>query len=151
GFFVVHGHAGESFADVSRRGDGIGVAVRTFRVHIDQTHLHRSKRILEIAIAGVTLVAQPCVFRTPINVVIGLPAILATSAKAESFESHRLEGDLAGQNHQVGPRYLATILLFDRPEQTAGFIKAHVIRPTVKWCEALLTPAATSAAVPSAI
>jgi hypothetical protein len=40
GFFVIHGHAGEGFADVARGGFGIGVAVGAFGVHIDQAHLH---------------------------------------------------------------------------------------------------------------
>ena len=39
----------EGLADVARRGDRIGIAVRAFRVHVDQAHLHGRERILEIA------------------------------------------------------------------------------------------------------
>ena len=40
GFFVVHRHARESLADITRGGDGIRIAVRAFRVDVNQTHLH---------------------------------------------------------------------------------------------------------------
>ena len=35
GFLIVHRHAGESFADVARRGNGVGVAIRPFRVDVN--------------------------------------------------------------------------------------------------------------------
>ncbi len=57
GFFVVHGHAAERFADISGRRDGIRFAIRSFRIYIDQTHLHGTKRILKITVAGVALVS----------------------------------------------------------------------------------------------
>ena len=40
GFFVVHCHAGEGFADVARRRQRVGVAIWAFRIHVDQAHLH---------------------------------------------------------------------------------------------------------------
>src|ERR1700758_1596589 len=52
-FFVVHCHAGESLADIARGSDRVGLSIRPFRVHIDQTHLHGSERIRKIAIAAV--------------------------------------------------------------------------------------------------
>jgi len=42
GLFVVHGHAEECLADIFRRRDGSGFAVRTFRVDVDQAHLNRA-------------------------------------------------------------------------------------------------------------
>jgi hypothetical protein len=67
GLFVVHGHAGEGLADVTAGGDRIRVAVRAFRVHVDQAHLHGGQRVFEIPVAAVTalgLVArsQPFLF-----------------------------------------------------------------------------------------
>ncbi len=39
GFFVVHGHAAEGYADVACSGGGIGLAVGAFGVHVDQAHV----------------------------------------------------------------------------------------------------------------
>ena len=39
-FFVIHGHAPECLADVQGRAGRIGIAVHTFWVHIDQTHMN---------------------------------------------------------------------------------------------------------------
>ena len=62
---VVHRHAGEGLADIPRRGDRIGVAVRAFRVDVDQPHLHGGERIFEVPVAGVAFVIQPLVSRRP--------------------------------------------------------------------------------------
>ena len=50
GLFVVHGHAPEGLADVLRGGDRVGLAVGTFRVHVDEAHLHGGERLLELAV-----------------------------------------------------------------------------------------------------
>ena len=62
---VVHRHASEGLADIPRRGDRIRVAVRAFRVDVDQPHLHGSERIFEIPVAGVAFVTQPGRSRRP--------------------------------------------------------------------------------------
>ena len=46
-FFIVHGHALESLAHGLRGLQGIRLAIDPFRIHIDQSHLHRGERILE--------------------------------------------------------------------------------------------------------
>ena len=56
---VVHRHPTERLADVPRRGEGARVAIRTFRVDVDQSHLHRAERTGELPVAGVALVAEP--------------------------------------------------------------------------------------------
>ena len=38
-FFVVHRHPGERLPNIACRGDGIGLSIRPFRIHIDQAHL----------------------------------------------------------------------------------------------------------------
>ena len=43
GFFVVHCHTAERFANVATGTDWIRVAVGAFRVYIDETHLHGTK------------------------------------------------------------------------------------------------------------
>ena len=154
---------------------GVGVAVGTFGVDVDETHLHRGQRILEVARVDVAIgivvghehaaifddafgavrvanvAAEPGGFGAPIDVVIRFPNILATAAEAEGFETHRFEGDVAREDHQVGPRNLAAILLLDRPEEPAGFVEADVVWPTVEWGEALLTAATAAAAVARAV
>ena len=113
---VVHRHAREGLANIPRCGDRIGFAVGAFRVDVDEAHLHGRERLFEIPVAGVAFVSQPSRLGTPIDVVIRLPDVLATASETEGFEAHRFEGDVARQDHQVGPGNLAAILLLDRPE-----------------------------------
>src|SRR2546422_5711903 len=87
GFFVVHRHAGECFPDIACRSDWIGPSIRTFRVHVDQAHLHRAERLLQVTIPGVALVAQPRTLRTPVQL-FGLPHVLPPAAKTERLEAH---------------------------------------------------------------
>src|SRR6476620_11449233 len=104
----------------------------------------RTVRVSDVA-------AEPFFFGPPIDILIGLPDILATAAETECFESHGFERDVPGENHQVGPRNLVAILLFDRPEKATRFIQTDVIRPTVQWSEALLASATTASTIASAI
>src|SRR6185503_15475298 len=80
---VVHRHAREGFADVARRGERIGVAVRAFRVDVDQPHLHGAEVPFELAVARVALVAQPGVFGAPVDALLRLPGVRASAAEAE--------------------------------------------------------------------
>ena len=65
GLFIVHRHAREGLADVAGRGHRVGLAVRAFRVHVDQAHLHGGERVLEVTVAAVALVGEPLAFRCP--------------------------------------------------------------------------------------
>src|SRR6266566_7864234 len=103
----------------------------------------RTVRVSDVA-------AEPPFFGSPIDILIGFPNILPTAAETECFESHRFERDVPGEDHQVGPRNLAAILLFDRPEKAPRFIQTDVIRPTVQWSEALLASATAAATIASA-
>jgi hypothetical protein len=138
GLFVVHGHAGEGLADVTAGGDRIRVAVRAFRVHVDQAHLHGGQRVFEIPVAGVALVAQPLGLGAPVDVLFRLPDVLAPAAEAEGLEAHRLEGAVAGEDHQVGPGDLVAVFLLDRPEQPARLVEVHVVGPAVERRKALV-------------
>src|SRR6478735_6735931 len=104
----------------------------------------RTVRVSDVA-------TKPPFFGPPIDILIGFPNILPTAAETECFESHRFERDVPGENHQVGPRNLAAILLFDRPEKAPRFIQTDIIRPTVQWSEALLASATAAATIASAI
>src|SRR6476659_2074785 len=94
----------------------------------------RTVRVSDVA-------AEPPFFGPPIDILIGFPNILPTAADNECFEYNRFERDSPGEDHQVGPRNLAAILLFDRPEKAPRFIQTDVIRPTVQRSEALLASA----------
>ena len=114
-FLIVHRHAGKGLADIARRGDRIGVAVWPFGIDVDEAHLHRAERLLQITVAAVALIGQPLAFGTPVDRLVGLPDLLAPAAKAEGLEAHRLKRDVAGEDHQVGPGDLAAVFLLDRP------------------------------------
>ena len=148
---VVHRHAGEGLADVPGRRDRVRVAVRAFRVDVDEAHLHGAERVLEVPLSGVALVIQPLRLLAPVDVLVRLPDVLAAAAEAEGLEAHRLQRDVAGEDHQVGPGDLPAVLLLDRPEQAARLVQADVVRPAVEGREPLLAPAAAAAAVARAV
>src|SRR5690606_34991790 len=95
--------------------------------------------------------AKPGGLAAPVDVVVRLPHILAPAGEAEGLEAHRLEGDVAGKDHQIGPGDLAAVLLLDGPQQAAGLVEADVVRPAVQRREALLAAAGAAAAVADAI
>ena len=149
-FLVVHRHAPERLANVARGGFGIGSAVRAFRVDVDQAHLHGAERVRELPVAAVALVAEPCGFGSPVDV-LGLPHILAPAGEAERLEPHRLQRDVAGQDHQIGPRELPAVLLLDRPEQPARLVDVRVVRPAAERRKPYHARPCTAAAVVDAV
>ena len=141
----------ERFANILGRREGIRIAVRPFRIHVDQTHLHGGERILKITVAGVALVRQPLAFGAPVDVLFGLPDIRAPAAETERLEAHRLEGDVARENHQVGPGDFPAVFLLDRPQQPARLVEVRVVRPAIERREALLAGSGAAAAVADAV
>ena len=150
GLFVVHRHAEERLADVLGRRERVRIAVRPFRIDVDEAHLHGAERLGELAFAAVAFVAEPGALRTP-EQLFGLPDVGAAAGEAERLEAHRFQRDVAGENHQVGPRDLAAVLLLDRPQQPARLVEVGVVRPAVERREALLTGAGAAAAVGDAV
>ena len=150
GLLVVHCHAEERFADVLGRRDRVRFAARAFRIDVDQAHLHRAERFRKLAFAAVAFVAQPRSLGTPVEF-LGLPDIGAAAGKAERLEAHRLEGDVADEDHQIGPGDLPAVFLLDRPQQPARLVEVGVIRPGVERREALLACTGAAAAVGDAI
>ncbi len=150
-FFVVHRHAAERFANIPGRRERIRIAVRPFRIDVDQTHLHGGERILKITVAAVALVRQPLAFGAPVDVLFGLPDIRAPAAETERLEAHRLEGDVAREDHKVGPGNLVAVFLLDRPQQPARLVEVHVVRPAVERRETLLARSGAAAAVADAV
>ena len=113
-FFVVHRHAEERFTNVAGRRDRIRFAVRPLGIHVDQPHLDRAKGALKLPFAAVAFVAEPRPFGAPVEF-FGLPNVGAAAGETERLETHRFEGDVAGQNHKVGPGDFLAVLLLDRP------------------------------------
>ena len=98
GFFIVHRHAGEGFANIARRCERVRIAVRAFWIDVNQTHLHRGQRIFQCAVAAVARVVQHFAFWAPVDVFFWFPNIRAAAAEAEGFETHRIHRDIAGQH-----------------------------------------------------
>ena len=151
GFLVVHRHAGEGLADVARGGERVGVAVGALGVDIDEPHLDCGEGVLEFAVAGVAAVFQPLFFGAPVDVLLGFPDVGAAAGEAEWFESHRLERDIAREDHQVGPGDFAAVFLFDGPEEAARLVEVGVVGPAVERGEALAAISAAAAAVAGAV
>jgi hypothetical protein len=82
---------------------------------------------------------------------IRFPNVGPTAGKTEGFEPHRLERDVAGEDHEVGPGNRAAVLLLDRPEQAPRLLEVRVIRPAIQRRKALLPPTATASTVTRAI
>src|ERR1051325_2972363 len=146
-FLVVHCHACECLADVVSGCDRIGLAVWSFRIDVGEAHLYCAERVLNFALAAaaaVAFVAEPCPFRSPVEL-LWFPGVGATAGKTESLEAHRLERDVADQHKQIGPGNSATVFLFDGPQEPARLVEVRVVGPTVEWRKTLL-PATSSAA-----
>ncbi len=150
GLLVVHRHAGERHADVAGRGQRVGVAVGALGVDVDEAHLDRAELLLELALTGVALVAEPGVLGSPEDL-LGLPDVLATEGEAEVLEAHVLHGDGAGEHEQVGPGDLLAVLLLDRPQQPAGLVEVGVVGPGVERGETLAAVAGAAATVVDAV
>src|SRR5215475_7225783 len=103
-----------------------------------------------LAFAAVAFVPQPRSLGTPVEL-FGLPNVGATAAETECLEAHRVERDVAGKNHQIGPGDFPAVLLLDRPQQPARLVEVRVVRPRVERCETLLAGAGAAAAVGDAV
>ena len=150
GFLVVHRHAHEGFADVLRRRDRVRLAVRPLGIDVNQAHLHGAERMLELALAAVALVAEPGSLGTPVKL-LRLPHVLASAGEAEGLEAHQFKGDVACENHEIGPGNLLPVFLLDRPQQATRLVEIGVVRPAVEGREALLSRAGAAAPVGDAI
>src|SRR6185369_16147501 len=108
--FIIHCHACEGLSDVTRGSDWIWITVRPFWIYINQSHLNCTQRIIQLTVATIALVSKPLSFRTPIDLLFGLPHVFTSAAEAEGFESHRLQCDVDCKDHEVGPGDFLAIL-----------------------------------------
>ena len=147
GFLVVHRHPSERFADVVGGGDRVGFAVGALRVDVDQPHVRRGERSVQLTFAMKTFGPHPFGFGSPVDVFLWFPNVFASAAEAERFEAHRFERDVAGQHHQVRPRQFAAVFLFDGPQQPPSLVQVGVVGPGVERCESLCSVAGPAPAV----
>jgi hypothetical protein len=151
GLLVVHRHAREGLADVAGGGERIGVAARALGVDVDEAHLHGGQRVGQLAVTAVALIGQPGALAAPVDRGVGLPGVGAAAGEAERLKAHGLEGDVAGQDHEVGPRQVAAVLLLDRPQEAPGLVEVGVVGPARQRREPLLTAAGSAAAIADAV
>ena len=156
GFLVVHRHAGESHAYILGRLERVGLAVDAFGVYVDQAHHHGGEGVFQIAFAGIAAAlaaarGQPFLLGTPVGVLLGMPDVFAAEAETEGLQAHRLVGQGAGQEDQVGPADLVAVLLLDRPEQATRLVQVGVVGPGVDRRETLVARAAAATAVGDAV
>jgi hypothetical protein len=157
GFLVVHRHAGEGLAHVVRGLQRIGIAVDALRVDVDQAHhaprpagspdrARRSNGCTGL-LRWAPAIPSPSPSRCP------FPGARCPRGRSRSRRSsaHRLVGDVAGEDDQVGPADLVAVLLLDRPQQAARLVEVDVVRPGVERGEALVAGAAAAAAVGDAV
>ena len=82
----------------------VWLSVDALRVHINQTHLNCSQWVLHRAGVINTAVAligwrKPFLLATPVDVLLRVPDVCATKAKAKGLQTKRLVGDVSSQNH----------------------------------------------------
>src|SRR5437764_14096552 len=146
GLLVVHRHSEERLADVLGRGDWVRLAVRPFRIDVDEAHLPGAERLRKLALAAVPFIAQPRPLRTPVEL-FGFPNIRAPAAETKRLEAHRLERDVARENHQVGPGDFPAVFLLDRPQEPACLVEIGIVGPAIERREALLSGAGAAAPI----
>src|SRR5206468_11181179 len=117
-------------------------AARTVGIDVDAADLDRRPRALELQLAfrldtGLGSV-DPFLLGAPIDVALGLIDVLASSAEAEDRAAHRFDGDIAGEDEQVRPADVFSVLALDRPQQPTRLDEIAVVRPAVQRCEELL-------------
>ena len=155
GLLVVHCHPVELLANVRRRALDVRLAVRALRVHVDEAHHGVRQGVLEVADLGpdepVGRGLLPLGLRAPRDRVVGFELVLPAAREAERLEAHRLEGDVARQDDQVGPREPAAVRPLDRLEQSAGLVEVDVVRPAALGREPLEPARRAGAAVGGAV
>ena len=129
----------------------VRIAVRPFGVHIDEAHLNRSQRVVQLTLAAVAVgVAEPGLLHAPVDV-LGFPDVDPAAAESGRLESHGLQCHIAGQDDEVCPGQLAPVLGLDRPQQSPCLVEVCVVGPAVQRRQALGAAAGAATAVLDAV
>mmetsp|Transcript_25902 Transcript_25902/g.74897 ORF Transcript_25902/g.74897 Transcript_25902/m.74897 type:complete len:212 (+) Transcript_25902:1498-2133(+) len=153
-FLVIHRHPTECRANVMSSIQRVAIARRSFRIHINQSHLHRAKRFLQVArsmLRSVSLIRQPFLLGTPVDLIVRRVRVGPAKCESESPKTHALQRHVAGQDHQIGPRDVLAVLLLDGPEQAPRLVEVGIVGPRVERREAQGAGAGTAAAIHGAV
>jgi len=148
---VVHSPCDQRLTDIPRRSEPGPGCRSAFRVHIDQSHLNSGEGILEFPVTGVAFCLQATRSRAPVDVLFRFPDVLTPASETEGLETHRFQGNVSGEDHQVSPGDFPAVLLLDRPEQSARLVEVRVVGPTIEGRKALVAVACAAAPVAYAV
>mmetsp|Transcript_4536 Transcript_4536/g.10905 ORF Transcript_4536/g.10905 Transcript_4536/m.10905 type:complete len:217 (-) Transcript_4536:206-856(-) len=156
---VIHRHPAECRANVTSSIQSVAIAIRPFWIYIDQTHLDCAKRLLQVSrrttttslFRSMSLIRQPFLLGTPVDLIVGRVRVSPTECESKGTKAHALEGYVAGQDHEIGPRDLLPVLLLDGPEQPPRLVEVGVVGPRVERREAQGTGAGTAPTVDGAV
>ena len=74
-----------------------------------------SQSPLKISFIIMAFITEPFMFRSPVNIYFRFPHIFTATAKTKGFKTHRFQGNISGENHQICPGNFISVLLLDRP------------------------------------
>ncbi len=156
GLLMVHRHALECFLDVACGLQRIGHTARPFGIDVNEAHLDRGERPFDLQTlvrvnAGLDALIDPFVLAAPVDIALRLEHVGAPPAKAEDRPTHALDGDIAGEDEQIGPADVLAVFLLDRPQQAARLVEVAVVGPAIERGEALLAAVRAAAPVRRAI
>src|SRR6185437_5210805 len=100
---------------------------------------HKHALVGRLSLTVPNIAAKPGGLVSPIDVLVRLKRILASTAEAKGLKAHRLQRDIASENDQVGPRNFIAVFLLDRPQQPARLVETDVVGPAIERRESLLT------------
>jgi hypothetical protein len=66
-------------------------------------------------VADIVTLGNESSLSAPVDRLIGLPSVGTTASETEGLKVHALEGDVAGEEVEIGPRDLVAVLLLDGP------------------------------------
>src|SRR5580700_95194 len=114
--FVIHSHPTEGLADILSCRNRIRNAFGAFRVDIDEPHRRSAKWIRKKALTGIAFIrSKPGCFNPPVDVEVCFSNVPTSTGEAKSLKAHSFQGDVSREDHEVGPRDLLAVFLFDRP------------------------------------
>mmetsp|Transcript_11229 Transcript_11229/g.23961 ORF Transcript_11229/g.23961 Transcript_11229/m.23961 type:complete len:242 (-) Transcript_11229:275-1000(-) len=162
---VRHSHAQKCCTNVLRGLKYIWIAIGTLRINVNQSHLNSTKRLLQSCFVSirrscsivVSIIIQPFMFMTPINILLGCKGIDPSTSKPEWFHltplsHHRFDGYIPCQDDQIRPANGLSVLLLDGPENnSACFVEVGIIRPRIKRRQADISGVTSSPSIEDTI
>ncbi len=141
-FLIVHGHSGQMCPVRHARSYRVRLAVRAFRIHIDQPHLTAASGFLQVSFSGSSASRPAICLRTPQYISSHpFPNIRTARRRSRGFKPHRLRAQFPTRFIRSAQDILLPLFLFDWPERRAAACRVYIIRPAVERRKALCTVA----------